>query len=211
MFSTPSTSKRSGLSIIELERDLSVTAEGHNFREATPVIQSWPWSNGIPLHHRSMEDFLQNQLTTYGIPEQISEMILVCSSFIIICRKVANQMLQTIANRVDDYDLTGAFKDSNRGFLWEVLGGPDRDNGADPLNTVRDVGFLKDTDAKMTDKAMQVLCRYRLIDIFADVIQIPKHPAMYDVAPSAFHGKSTTNFTSVSTEFFQVLNLTCSS
>lgn len=73
------------------------------------------------------------------------------------------------------------------------LGGP-LQASSDARSAVLDVGYWQKQDIADMDGAMQVLSRYRLLDIFADVINIPKHPSVRVVAPMPFNPIRPDNF-----------------
>ena len=43
-----------------------VLPAGNSIRVNAPVIQEWPWENGLPLEHGSMELRLQESLASQG-------------------------------------------------------------------------------------------------------------------------------------------------
>lgn len=55
-----------------------IAKDNKMIREMTPVIQDWPWANGIPLHHGALEEFLRGHLSAGGPLGDIKDMVLVC-------------------------------------------------------------------------------------------------------------------------------------
>ena len=66
------------LSNLDLDTQVAKLAqEGQTIRESTPLIQDWPWSNGIPLNSGDMEEYLRGHLGNEVESNEINEMVLV--------------------------------------------------------------------------------------------------------------------------------------
>lgn len=56
---------------------LDTQSSGISIRENAPVIQQWPWENGLPLQHGSMESSLRSSLDGTGQEPDFVTMVLV--------------------------------------------------------------------------------------------------------------------------------------
>jgi len=80
---TASFNKQTLMSNLQLARqsltnDLETLAvTGETIREHSPVIQQWPWENGIILEHGSMERKLSNELSGSEQDPSLVSMVLV--------------------------------------------------------------------------------------------------------------------------------------
>jgi hypothetical protein len=72
-------------------------------------------------------------------------------------------------------------------FVWKWLCGPLRNSpeAENSISFIMNLPYWKHQQVEM-DVAIQEMCRYRLLDIFVDVIGIPKHPEVHAVAPLPF-------------------------
>ena len=93
--------------------------------------------------------------------------------------------LQSFAESLDRYDHEDILSKDNRAFVWKYLGGP-LEEDANLQSTVMDLAFWHHAGHQEFDYAAQVLCRYRLLDIFADLLGVPKHPDIKPVPSMPF-------------------------
>jgi uridylate kinase len=68
----------SPLSVQDLEKEVAIVTGGGNLiRHASPVIHQWPWTNGIPLHHGQMAQFLRGHLGEDATLDDTKKLVLV--------------------------------------------------------------------------------------------------------------------------------------
>lgn len=88
---------------------------------------------------------------------------------------------QKFAHALDQYDETGSFEHSHRAFAWEFLGGDSDEQVTRESLLNYDYWNGRTTPAKL-EFAVNVLLRYWLLNILANVLGCPQHP-QHVVAP----------------------------
>jgi hypothetical protein len=64
--------------LVSLNEITSLRRAGHIIRTQAPVIQQWPWENGVVLHHGSMAARLKEKMVGPSKEGDFERMVLVC-------------------------------------------------------------------------------------------------------------------------------------
>lgn len=88
---------------------------------------------------------------------------------------------QKFARGMDIYDKTGYFQHPHCAFVWQYLCGNNDDSDFDARDSVTSVGFWKRATAPEMDAVCQVVSRYRLLDILAELLKTRSHYRLHSM------------------------------
>src|ERR1700677_2231872 len=144
-------------------------------RVQTPVLQQWPWENGIPLEHGLMAEKLRQQLEHSHHADDIVEIVLVCcNNYLVSFCKFST--MQKFTSGLDAFDNEEAFVCDEQMFVWEYFGGSTGiPRNSDTRTAILDLAHWKCASTKPLNFAVHVLLRYQLMDIMANVLGAPRH------------------------------------
>jgi len=147
----------------------------NSIRVNAPVVQEWPWENGLPLEHGSMQSSLQNSLWRSETPQEpafVSMVLVSCTGYVLYFSSTDGD-IQKFAKALDDYDARDSYRKEDRQFAWEYLGG--RKGKTQARSTIMDLDQWSLSQVAQIDSVAHGLMRYRLIDILANVLDCEKN------------------------------------
>lgn len=155
---------------------------GNSMRLQSPVLQQWPWDNGLPLQHGLMGERMRQLLSTTDHEPVFVAMVLVSKLVQVSCHTYLCPLLQKFTDALDNFDKVQSFEHHHRDFIWEFLGCQRGNHSVDARSTMLNLDHWDNSTPATMESAVHVLLRYKLLDILSGVLEIETHPARQTIS-----------------------------